>query len=209
MSVDPIVQVRDYLDSITQSLGVNEIVQAQQLPEGLDRQTSRRGPLVASFVAALVLSLGALAMLIRPFENPASDPPLSSHEIVDVLVSGSKGDAVFAAGLNAEGEICATAGTESNSGSACGRADDLTAVAFQTDTGLVVAGFGPSSMGGLTAVFDGQIRRPVNPVEVPGRPFVVFGVIEHAQPTFVEIEITDTDGDIIERYFPSIGPYED
>jgi hypothetical protein len=91
----------------------------------------------------------------------------------------------------------------------CGGGDDVTAVAFQTDTGIAVAGYAPASVARLTAVYDGELRRPLTLTPVPGRQTFAFGTIENARPAFVEIEVVDENGNIIKRYFPSIGPSSD
>jgi len=207
MSADPITQVRDYLDAITEKVVVNEIV-ASPVSDLKARTMRRRGPVIAVLAGASVLILGAVAILVRPNETPpaSSPPPFPGSAIVEVVVSGSQDNARFSVGLDADGTLCAEAGSESMSQSVCGGGDDVTAVAFQTDTGVALAGYAARSVAGLTAIYDGDLRRSLTLTPVPGRQMFAFGTIETAQPAFVEIEVVDQNGDIIKRYFPSIGP---
>lgn len=207
MSADPITQVRDYLDAITDEVLVNEIV-ASPVSDLKARIMLRRGPVIAVLAGASVLILGAVAILVRPNETPPASSPTSLPRtaIVEVVVSGSQDNARFTVGLDTDGTLCAEAGSESMSQTACGGGVDVTAVAFQTDTGIALAGYAPASVARLTAVYDGDLRRPLTLTPVPGRQMFAFGTIEKLQPAFVEIEVVDQNGDIIKRYFPSIGP---
>lgn len=196
-------QVRAYLDSIATPVTVEEIVASPIELTG--RRGHKHGPLIALAAAAVVAAvLGALSLLSRPAETPQI-----SRMFVEEVVTGSEGDGHYIVGFDVEGNLCAEAGSVFGSHSACG-GSDLTVVAFRSDESIAVAGYAPMSVGGLTAIFDGDLRRSLELIPIPDRDAYAFGIVELVGDVqFVEIEVMDQTGRIVQRHFPSIGPITD
>lgn len=138
------------------------------------------------------------------FDDLTLDADSSMGTIVEEVVSDSQGDARYSVGLGPNQELCAQAGYGFHSQSACGGAD-IEAVVFQGDGVVALAGYAPSPVAGLTLVFNGDLRRPLQLIPIPGREMYAFGAIETVEVDYVEIEVVDGNGDIIQRFFPSIG----
>lgn len=195
-------QVRAYLDSIATPVTVEEIVASPIELTG--RRGRKHGPLIALAAAAVVVVLGAVSLLSRPAETPQT-----SRMFVEEVVTGSEGDGHYIVGFDIEGNLCAEAGSVFGSHSAC-EGSDLTVVAFRSDESIAVAGYAPMSVGGLTAIFDGDLRRSLELIPIPDRDAYAFGIVELlGDVQFVEIEVMDQTGRIMQRHFPSIGPITD
>jgi hypothetical protein len=195
-------QVRAYLDSIATPVTVEEIVAPPIELTG--RRGRKHGPLIALAAAAVVAVLGGVSLLSRPAETPQI-----SRGFVEEVVTGSEGDGHYIVGFDIEGNLCAEAGSVFGSHSACG-GSDLTVVAFRSDESIAVAGYASMSVGGLTAIFDGDLRRSLELIPIPDRNAYAFGIVELVGDVqFVEIEVMDQTGRIIQRHFPSIGPITD
>ena len=79
-------------------------------------------------------------------------------------------------------------------------------MAYQEDSFVALAGWVPTTATSVTAVYNGGVRRTLELTPIPGHDLYAFGAIDDAQARFIEIEIRNETDDIIQRYFPSIGP---
>lgn len=195
-------EVREYLDSIATPVTVDEIMTSAIEPTR--RGWRHPGPLIALGTAVVVVVLGMVAVVVR-----STDDPPRSRVFVEEVVTGSEGDGHYTVGFDIEGNLCAEAGSIFGSHSACG-GSDLTVVVFRSDESIAVAGYAPMSVGGLTAIFDGDLQRSLELIPIPDRDAYAFGIVELVGDVqLVEIEVMDQTGRIIERHFPSIGPITD
>ena len=87
----------------------------------------------------------------------------------------------------------------------CG-GNQLTALAHQTQGAIVVAGYLPGPVGALTAVLDGEHRRPLLLTPFVDGGMLALGSIMRASPALIEIEVVDEKGAVIMRHFPTIAP---
>lgn len=156
-------------------------------------------------VRDLVLFIVTAAGLLSCVDPPAIGP--GTMEIVDPVVSDARVDAQFAIGRDDKGVLCAEAGSARETLRVCG-GHDLAALAFQTEEAYVLAGYVPMPVGSLTAILDGKHRRPLQLTPIPDAGMLAFGLIERASPAIIEIQVVDENGEIIKRYFPTIGPVQ-
>lgn len=200
---DVTTQIRDYLDTISTPVTLEEIMTHPVTPR-VTPSRMRSGPLVAVAAAAAVVVFGAIAVLLQA-DNQA---PAGPFTVVEEVVAGSEADSFYAVGFDRDGHICAETGASHNSQASCGPGDrlSLTGMAYQGETSVALAGWAPTSIGNLTVVYNGELRRPLELTLIPGHDVYAFGAVETIQARFVEIEVTDDNGEIIQRYFPSFGP---
>jgi len=163
--------------------------------------------------AVMVALVGLVAVLLQP-----SDPQTVRSQVVDEVIGGSQENTHYAVGFNGDGILCAEAGASSDlskqSQGVCGDSDQaaspafqqVAAAAYQGDNSVALAGWIPSSAASVTAVYNGEIRRSLELTPIPGYDLYAFGAIEDAHARFIEIEIRNEADEIIQRYFPSIGP---
>lgn len=160
-------------------------------------------------VAALLVLTGVLAGCIaHPVQEQGRalpGPVVPDSEIVDPVVSGVDDNGRFAVGRDGTGVTCAEVGTATVTQRVCG-GDQLTAVAYQTQGAIVLAGYLPMPVGALTAILDGEHRRPLLLTPFADGGILAFGSIVRTSPTFIEIEVVDENGAVIMRHFPTIEP---
>lgn len=201
---DLITQTRDYLEAVRAPVTADSVVDHPATPI-VDRRPVRRGPLVALATAAAVLLVGLVAVLLQ-----ATDPEIPRSRVVDEIIGESHETSHYAVGFDVDGILCAEAGatSEATSGShaSCVAGDRIVAAAYQGNTSVAIAGWVPTSATSLTAIYNGEIRRTLELTPIPGHDLYAFGAIEDAQARFIEIDVRDESGEIIQRYFPSIGP---
>lgn len=209
---DLITQTRDYLEAVRTPVTVDSIVTHPVAPIP-DRRPIHRGPLVALATAALVALVGLVAVLLQP-----NDPQTVRSQVVDEVIAGSHENSHYAVGFDGDGVLCAETGASTDlskqSQAVCGDSDQAAAPAYQQvaaaayrgDSSVALAGWVPTSAATITAVYNGEIRRSLELTPIPGFDLYAFGVIEDAQARFIEIEIRNEAGEIIQRHFPSIGP---
>lgn len=169
---------------------------------GSERQkpdrTVRRGPLAAVAAAVLVAVVGLVPLLSRP----------AGEAIDDAVISAAEGPARFAVGFDADGELCAQAGSVTQGDLVCG-GGGVTVVGFQAYTDLAVAGFVPGSAAEVTVIYADGRRRSVDLVPVPGRDSLAFGLIVQLHPGSVEIEVIDDRGVSTDRQSVPVGSIAD
>lgn len=201
---DPMIQLRDYLDAISTSVEVGEIV---AYPTSWYRHPRRlwRGPIAALTAAAVVMTLGVVVLVLQSEDSPASGLLV----VKDGVIAGSQGDSYYSVGLDAEGEPCAEAGASFGQtalvNSVCGGSGHLSVVVTQSDGPVALAGWVPASAASVTAVYNGETRRRLELTPIPGHEAYAFGAVEEVRARFIEIEVVDDTGEVIERYFPGIG----
>lgn len=161
-------------------------------------RTVRRGPLVAVAAAVLVAVVALVPLLTLP----------AGEAIVDEVISAAEGPARFAVGFDADGQLCAQAGSATQSDLVCG-GDGVTVVGFQAYTDLAVAGFVPESAAEVTVIYADGRRRSVDLVPVPGNDSLAFGLIIRAQPDSVEVEVTDDQGVVTDGQPVPVGSIAD
>lgn len=161
-------------------------------------------PVAALMVVTGVLA-GCIAQPVQEHGRALPGPVVADGEIVDPVVSDARDDARFAVGLDGTGALCAEVGTAIMTQRACG-GDQLTAMAYQTQGAIVLAGYLPMPVGALTAILDGEHRRPLVLTPFADGGMLAFGSILRASPTFIEIEVVDENGAVIMRHFPTIAP---
>lgn len=158
-----------------------------------------RGPLVAVAAAVLVTVVALVPLLTRP----------GGEAIVEDVISSTEGPAHFAVGFNGDGELCAQAGSASQSALVCGE-DDLVAVAFHAYGNLAVAGFVPGSSAEVTVIYADGRRRSVDLVPIQGWDESAFGsILLVSDPATVEIEVTDGQGVVTHRRSVPVGSVAD
>lgn len=182
-----------------------EVVMKPRSEEKMPDRTERRGPLVAIGAAALVAVAALVPLLTLPAEEPV-DEGIAAVE--DEVISGDRGPARFAVGFDADGQLCAQAGSATQSEFSCG-GDDVTVVGFQAYTDLAVAGFVPGSAAEVELIYADGRRRSVDLVPVPGRESFAFGLAVNLQANSVEIEVTDDRGVVIDRQPVPVGSIAD
>jgi hypothetical protein len=209
---DLITQTRDYLEAVRTPVTVDSIGTHSVAPIS-DRPPIRRGPVVALATAVMVALVGLVAVLLQP-----SDPQALRSQVVNEVITGSQENSYYAVGFDGDGTLCAEAGASSDlskqSHGVCGNSDqaagpayqEIAAAAYQGDNFVALAGWIPSSAASVTAVYSGEVRRTLELTPIPGHDLYAFGAIEDAQARFIGIEIRNETGEIIQRYFPSIGP---
>lgn len=209
---DLTTQTRDYLEAVRTPVTVDSIGTHLVAPIS-DRRPIRRGPVVALATAVVVALVGLVAVLLQP-----SDPLTVRSQVVDEVISGSQESSYYAVGLDGDGILCAETGASSDlskqSHGVCGDSDqaagpayqEIAAVSYQGDSLVSLAGWVPMSAASVTAVYNGEIRRSLELTPIPGYDLYAFGAIEDSQARFIEIEIRNEADEIIQRYFPSIGP---
>lgn len=209
---DLITQTRDYLDAVRTPVTADSIVDRPLVP-AKDRRRIRRGPLVALGAAVAVALVGLVAVLLQP-----NDSEILGSQVVDEVVAGTEENSFYAVGLNRDGILCAAAGASFDisrqSQSVCGDSDqpaapayqEVAAAAYQGESSVALAGWVPTTAVRVIAVYNDETRRSLDLTPIPGHDLYAFGAIEEAQARLVEIEIRDETGEIIQRYFPSIGP---
>ncbi|MFP4554546.1 MAG: hypothetical protein ACLFRT_11885 [Actinomycetota bacterium] len=167
--------------------------------DGKPAPNVRRGPLVAVAAAVLVAFAALVPLLSRPAERLIADEVLSAVE----------GPARFAVGFNADGELCAQAGSATQSELVCGR-EGFAAVGFQAYRDLTVAGFVPGSSAEVAVIYADGRRRSVELTPIPGRDESAFGsILRAARPDSVEIEVTDDQGVVTHRRSVPVGSIAD
>jgi len=209
---DVITQTRDYLEVIRTPVTVDSIV-AHPVAPIPDRRRIRRGPLVALAAAVVVALVGLVPVLLQP-----NDPRIVRSQVVDEVIAGSQENSHYAVGFDSDGILCAEAGASldlsTQSQGVCGDSDQaaapayqqVAAAAYQGDSFVALAGWVPASAENITAIYNGEIRRSLELTPIPGYDLYAFGAIEDGQARFIEIEIRNEAGEIIQRYFASIGP---
>lgn len=201
---DLITQTRDYLEAVRAPVTVDSIVDHPAAPI-VDRRPVHRGPLVALATAVAVVLVGLVAVLFQ-----ATDPEIPRSQVVDEVIGGSQETSHYTVGFDVDGILCAEAGASSDSTSgsqsSCVAGDRIVAAAYQGDTSVAIAGWVPTSAASLTVIYNGEVRRTLDLTPVPGHDLYAFGDIEDAQARFIEIEVRGESGEIVQRYFPSIGP---
>lgn len=209
---DLITQTRDYLETVRTPVTVEEVVTHFAVPTQ-GRRGIRHGPLVALATAVVVAVVGLVAVLLQP-----NDPQTVLSQVVDNVIAGSQENSYYAVGFDGDGILCAEAGASSDlskqSEGVCGDSDhptapayqEIAAAAYQGNGSVALAGWVPTSAASITAVYNGEIRQPLELSPIPGYNLYAFGGIEDAQAQFIEIEIRNEAGEVIQRYFPSIGP---
>jgi hypothetical protein len=209
---DLITQTRDYLEALRTPVTVEQIVTHPVAPIP-DRRHIRRGPLVALASAVVVALVGLVAVLVQP-----NDSQIVRSQVVDEVIAGSQENSYYAVGFDGDGILCAEAGASfdlsTQSQGVCGDSDQaaasayqqVAAAAYEAESFVALAGWVPTSAASVTAVYNGEIRRSLELTPVPGYDLYAFGAIEGTHSQFIEIEIADETGEIIQRYFPSIGP---
>jgi hypothetical protein len=209
---DLITQTRDYLEAVRAPVTVDSVVDHPATPF-VDRRPVRRGPLVALATATAVVLVGLVAVLLQP-----TDPEIARSQIVDEVIGESQENSFYAVGFDSDGILCAEAGASFDvsrqSQGVCGDSDqpdapayrEVAAAAYQGDSFVALAGWVPTTAASVTAVYNDQIRRALELTPIPGYDLYAFGVIEDTQARFIEIDIRNETGEIIQRYFPSIGP---
>ncbi len=207
---DLVTQTRDYLDAVRIPVEVDSVINRPLTAAPTGRLG--RGPLVALAAAVMVALIGFVAILLRPGDSPAVGP-----QDLEEVVAGSEEGSYYVVGLDGDGVPCARAGAISEQSKqsqiVCGDPDQvgtepfqLVAAAFQGETSVALAGWVPASVAGVTAVFDGGQSRPLELTAIPGYDLYGFGAIEKdTQVKLIELEVRDETGEIIKRYFPSIG----
>lgn len=140
------------------------------------------------------------------FEEVSLAVPARASSLADVFLAGSRGGLHYSLGLDAEGSLCAQVGfagpTNVRRTAVCG-VDDLEAIAYEDEGMVALAGYAPDTVGGITAVINDEIRLPLVLVPIPGQDLYGYGIIEDVELRFVELEITDETGAVVQRYFPS------
>jgi hypothetical protein len=209
---DLITQTRDYLETVRTPVTVDSMVTYPVAPIP-DRRLLHRGPLVALATAVVVALVGLVAVLLQP-----NNPRTVRSQVVDEVIAGSQENSHYAVGFDSDGILCAEAGASADlskqSQGVCGDSDQAASPAYQQvaaaanqgDSSVALAGWVPTSAATITAVYNGEIRRSLELTPIPGYDLYAFGAIEDAQARFIEIEIRNEAGEIIQRYFPSIGP---
>lgn len=208
---DLISQTRDYLDAVRTPVTVDSVADYRMAPS-IDRRPIRRGPLVALATAVAVVLVGLVAVLFQP-----TDPEIPRSQIVDEVIGGSQGNSFYSVGFDTDGVLCAETGASlelsRQSQGVCGDSDqpaapeyqEVAAMAYQ-DSFVALAGWVPTTAASVTAVYNGEVRRTLELTAIPGYDLYAFGTIEDAPARFIEIEIRDETGEVVQRYFPSIGP---
>lgn len=209
---DLIAQTREYLETVRIRITVDVIV-AHPVSSIPDSRRRYRGPWVALSTGVVVALIGLFAVLLQP-----SDSDIVRSHVVEPVVEGAQDGSQYAVGFDGAGVVCAEAGEVTSiskqSQGVCGDSDQPTAqayeqvaaAAFQGDTSVALAGWAPASSASITAVYDGELRRSLELTPIPGFDVYAFGAIESGRAEFIEIEIRDAKGEILQRYFPAIGP---
>lgn len=209
---DLIAQTRDYLESVRKPVTTDSIVDHPVTPI-VDRRPIRRGPLVALATAVAVGLVGLVAVLLQP-----TDPEIARSQIVNEVIGGSQENSYYAVGFDTDGILCAETGASfelsKQSQGVCGDThqpsdpayQEVAAMAFQAESFVALAGWVPTTAASVTAFYNGEVRRTLELTPIPGHDLYAFGALDDAQARFIEIEIRSETGEIIQRYFPSIGP---
>lgn len=161
-------------------------------------RTVRRGPLVAVAAAVLVAVVALVSLLTFS----------AGEAIVDEVISDVEGPARFAVGFDADGQLCAQAGSATQGDLVCG-GDGVAVVGFQAHMDLAVAGFVPGSAAEVTVIYADGRRRSVDLVPVSGSDSLAFGLIIRAQPNSVEVEVTDSQNVVTDRQPVPVGSIAD
>lgn len=209
---DLITQTRDYLEAVRTPVTVDSIVTHPVAPIN-DRRPIRRGPLVAVATAVAVALIGLVAVLLQP-----SDHEFAQTQIVDEVIGESREHSYYTVGFDRDGILCAETGASLDhsrqSQGVCGDNDrsadpayqEIAAMAYQGESFVALAGWVPTTAARVTAVYNGEIRRSLELTLIPRYDLYAFGNIEATQARFIEIEIRNETGEIVQRYFPPIGP---
>lgn len=207
MSAELISDCRLYLDRVIQPVSLEEIMLIQLKETAPPRRFSMNGPMVATAVATVALLAGALAIFVGPLDDPlATDPtPGAGGVIVDFVISGEEDGTQYAVGIDDRGSICAAAGVKTSTQSTCG-GDGINATAYRGGGQIIVAGYAPEAMQRLTLIFEDGDSVPLELTPIPNKDMSAFGTVVSNDARFVEIEGLDGQGNLLIRYFPSIGP---
>lgn len=209
---DLITQTRDYLEAVRTPVTPDSIVHTPVSPVS-NAPSIRKGPMVALAAAALVIMGGLVTLLLQP-----PDAQLARFEIVNEVIAGEAENTFYTVGFDSDWILCAVTGTHVEDGrqsqGVCGDADqpdapaykELAATAYQGDSSVAIAGWVPTSAATVTVIYNGENRRTLQLTPVPGFELHAFGTVEAIQARFIELEIQDENGEITQRYFPSIGP---
>ncbi|MGD2103223.1 MAG: hypothetical protein PVG83_13405, partial [Acidimicrobiia bacterium] len=203
MPTDLMIQVRDYLDSISTPVDVSEIVDApiDEVPRRAIRQP---GPLVALATGAAIVAIWMIVvLLLRPAEMATPDDTIFADQITTVVTSEVVNGLGTTVGFNTEGNLCAVAGTTSDREYRCGEAAP-TVVAFLTDEHLAVAGYAPASAVEVTLVHDGVHRKTLRLAPVADRDVVAFAHVSQIATSDADIEVVYPNGDV-EQVTPIVG----
>lgn len=209
---DLITQTRDYLETVRTPVTVDSIGTYPVAPMP-DRRLIRRGPVVTLATAVVVALIGLVAVLLQP-----KQPDSVRSQVVDEVIAGSQENSYYAVGFDSDGILCAETGASLDvsrqSQGVCVDSDqspapayqEIAAAAYQGESLVALAGWVPTTAASATAVYNDEIRSTLELTPIPGYDLYAFGAIEGIQARFIEIEISNETGEIIQRYFPSIGP---
>jgi hypothetical protein len=209
---DLIAQTRDYLDAVRAPVTTDSIVHHPLVPISARRRV-HRGRWVALGTAVAVAVVGLVAALLQP-----NEPEIHGSRVVDEIVADTQENSFYVVGLDDDGVVCAEAGASfeqsRQSQGVCGDSDqpgaqayqEVTAAAFQGNGSVAIAGWVPTTVTSVTAVYNNEIQLALDLTPIPGYDLYAFGAIEDAHARLIEIQMKDANGSIIQRYYPSIGP---
>lgn len=204
MSTDLMVQVRDYLDLISEPVDVSEVVDAP-IEATTRRHVRPRSALGALATGVAVVAVSALlVLLIRP-ANVTPNETMFTDQITTVVTSDEVDGRGAAIGVDEDGALCAIAGTTSERESRCDGAAPI-AVAFLAGDHLAVAGYVPTSAVEVTLMLKGVHRGALELAPVSGHDLLAFANVSQiaASDAEIEIEVKYSNGDV-ERFSPVIG----